>query len=119
MPVTRGHRRSKREVLGGGTRISSAGQRETQPELGVIVGWASLYDQPEVPGGRSVLAGVELRPGKRLQYAPGPRLGSRGPLEQLRGRRRTAPAEQVQAALVELMGVGTVGSHRVGVGSIL
>jgi len=101
-------------VLGGGAGIAGAGQRETQPELGVIVGWASLYDQPEVPGGCGVLAGVELRPGKRLQYAPGPRLGSGGPLEQLRGRRRATPAEQVEAALVQLMGVGTVGSHRVG-----
>ncbi len=119
MPLTGAHCRSEREVLGCGPWIPGAGQRETQPELGVVVGWASLYDQPEVPGGRSVLAGVELRPGKRLQYAPGPRLGSGGPLEQLRGRRRTAPAEQVQAALVELMDVGTVGSHRVGVGSIL
>jgi len=114
MPLMRGHGRREREVLGGGARIAGAGKREAQPELGIVVAWASLYDQPEVPGGRSVLAGVELRPGKRFQYAPGPRLGSGGPLEQLRGRRRTAAAEQVQAALVELMGVGTVGSHQVG-----
>ena len=114
MPLVRGHRRGQGEVLGRGTRIARPGQREAQPELGIIVAWASLYDQPEVPGCRGVLAGVELRPGQCLEYAPGPRLGCRGPFEQLRGCRRTATAEQVQAALVELMGVGTVGSHRIG-----
>ncbi len=114
MPVMRGHRRGEREVLGGSGRIAGAGQREAQAELGIVVGWASLYDQPEVSGGRGVLAGVELRPGERLQDASGPRLGGCGPFEHLGGRRWTAPAEQVQAMPVELMGVGTAASHRVG-----
>ncbi len=114
MPVMRGHRRGQREVLGGSARIAGTGQREAEAELGIVVSWTSLYDQPEAFGGCGVLAGVELRPRERLQDAPGPRLGSCGPFEHLGGRRRTAPAEQIQATLVELMGVGATASHRVG-----
>jgi len=111
MPLVGGHCRSQRQVLCGRARIARAGQRETQPELGIIVGWASLHYQPEIPGGCGILARVELGPGERLQDAARARLSSRSPLEQLGRRRRAAPAEQVQAALVQLMGVGSVASY--------
>jgi len=70
-------------------------------------------NQKEVSGRSRVLAGVELRTGQRLQYAPGPRFRSGGPLEDLCGRRRTAAAEQVQAAFIELMSVSTVSGYRI------
>ena len=111
MPVTWAHSRSQCQVLGGGARIAGAGERQAETELGIIITRAGLDDQAEVPGSGGILAGVELRPGERLQYAPGPRLGCSGPLEQLRGGCRTAAAEEVQAALVELVGVSTISGY--------
>jgi len=66
MALMRGHRGSQREVLGCGTGIAGAGQREAEPELGVVVSRAGLYDQPEVAGRGGVLTCVELRPGEGL-----------------------------------------------------
>jgi hypothetical protein len=101
-------------VLGGGTRIAGPGERQAEAELGIIIARACLDDQPEVPSGSRILTGVELRTGERLQYAPGPRLSCSGPLEQLGGGCRAAAAEQVQAALVELVGVSTISGYRIG-----
>jgi hypothetical protein len=114
VPVTWAHGRRERQVLGCGARIAGPGERQAESELGIIIARAGVHDQPEVSGGSRILAGVELRPGQRLQYAPGPRLSCSGPLEQLRGGRRTAAAEKVQAALVELMGVSTISGYRIG-----
>ena len=101
-------------MLGSGAVIACSRQCEPEPELGIIVARASLDDPPEVPGRSGVLAGVELGARERLQYAPGPRLCRGGPLEELSGRRRTAPAEQVQATFVELMAVSAVSGNRMG-----
>ena len=94
--------------------IASPCQREPEPELGIIVARAGLDDPPEILGRGGVLAGVELGARQRLQYAPGPRLCCGGALEELSGRRRTAPAEQVQATFVELMAVSAVSGNRMG-----
>ena len=101
-------------MLGGGARIAGPGERQAKAELGIIIARAGLHDQPEVPGSSCVLAGVELRPRERFQYAPGPRLSCSGPLEQLCGGCRTAAAEKVQAALVQLVGVRAVSGYRIG-----
>ena len=92
MPLPRAHGSGKCQVLGGGAGVAGTCQRQAESELGIIVARAGLYDEPEVSGRGRVLAGVELRPGQRLQYAPGPRLSSSGPLEQLCGCRRAAAA---------------------------
>ena len=114
MPVTWAHGGGQRQVLGGGARIAGTGEGQTETELGIIITGTGLDDQPEVPGSSRILAGVELRTGQRLQYAPGPRLSCCGSLEELRGGCRTAAAKQVQAALVELMGVSTISGYRIG-----
>jgi len=101
------------EVLCRGSRIARASEGEAEPELRVVVGGASLDDAGEVPGRGRVLAGIELSPRKRLQDAPGPRLSGGGPFEQLGGGSGTATAEQVEATLVELMGVSAVSSSRI------
>jgi hypothetical protein len=113
MPLIRAHGRSQGQVLGGGAVVARAGERQAQPELGIIIARAGFDDQAEVPGSGSVLASVELCPRQRFQYAPGPRLVGSGAFEQLGGRCGAATAEQVQSALVELMRVGTVGGRRV------
>ena len=113
MPLMGAHGRSQCQVLGGGTVVAGAGERQAEPELGIIITRAGFDDQGEVPRRGGVLTGVELRPRQRLQYAPGPRLVGSGALEQLRSRRGAAAAEEVQPALVELMGVGTVNGRRV------
>jgi hypothetical protein len=110
MPLIRAHGRSQGQVLGGGAVVARAGERQAQPELGIIIARAGFDDQAEVPGSGSVLASVELCPRQR---APGPRLVGSGAFEQLGGRCGAATAEQVQSALVELMRVGTVGGRRV------
>ena len=66
----------------------------------VVVGGAGLYDQPEVVGRLGVPLGVKLRAGQGLPDAAGAGLGRRGALQDLRGRRRAAPAEQLQPAPV-------------------
>jgi hypothetical protein len=100
-------------MLGRGTVVTRPSERQSEAELGIIVGRAGFDDQPEVPRCGGVLASVELCPGQRLQYAPGPRLVGGSALEQLGGRCGAATAEQVQAALVQLMGVGTLNGRRV------
>jgi hypothetical protein len=101
------------QVLGGSAEIASPGQRQSESELRVVVGGARLDDAAEIAGRGRVLAGVELRPGQCLKYAPGPRLGGSGPLEQLRGGGGTASAKQVETALVKLVGVSTVNRNRI------
>jgi hypothetical protein len=114
MALMRTHGRGERQVLGSGTVIAGPRQCKAEPELGIIVARASLDDPPEVSGRGRILAGVELGARQRLQYAPGPRLCRGGALEELGGRRRTAPAKQVQATFVELMAVGAVSGNRMG-----
>jgi hypothetical protein len=70
MPVVGTHGRRQGQVLGGSARVAGAGERQSQPELGIIVTRAGLDDPAEVAGRGGVLAGVELRAGQRLQYAP-------------------------------------------------
>ena len=106
VPKVGAHGRGQGQVLSGLAVVAGPGQGKAEPELGVVVGRAGLHDQPEVPGRLGVLAGVELRPGQGFQDAAGPWLSRCRPLQQLRGRGRTAPAEQVEAARVELVSVG-------------
>jgi hypothetical protein len=113
VPQIRAHRRGQREVLGRSAGVARARQGQSEPELRVVVTGASVYDAAEVSGRRGVLTGVELGPGECLQYAPGPRLGGGGALEQLGGGGGTAPAQQVEAAPVELVSVSAVGRRRV------
>ena len=107
------HGRSQREVLRGASRIAGTREGKPEPELRVVVGGASLDDAAEVPGRGRVLASIELSPRKRLQDAPGPRLSGGGPFEQLGSGGRAAAAEQVEATLVELMGVSAVRGSRI------
>jgi hypothetical protein len=100
-------------MLGRRTRISGPGQGQAEPELGVIITRAGIDDAAEIAGRGRVLAGVELRPRQRLQYAPGSRLSRCSPFEQLGGGRGAASAEKVKAALVELMGVSAVACDRI------
>jgi hypothetical protein len=95
VPVPWAHGGGKCQVLGGGARVAGTCQRQAESELGIIVARAGLHYQPEVSGCGRILAGVELRPRQRLQYAPGPRLSSSGPFEYLGSCRRAAAAEQV------------------------
>jgi hypothetical protein len=113
VPLIRAHGRSQGQVLGGGAVVAGAGERQTEPELGIIIARAGFDDQAEIPGCGCVLASVELCPRQCFQYAPGPRLVGSGALEKLGGRCGAAAAKQVQAALVKLMRVGTVGGRRV------
>ena len=114
MALMGAHGRGQGKMLGCRSVIASAGEGEPEAELGIVVARAGLDDQGEIAGRGGVLAGVELRARQRLKYAPGSRLGCGGPLQQLSGRRRTAPAEQVQATFVELMGVSAVSGNRIG-----
>jgi len=114
MAQVRTHGRSQGQVLGGGTGITGPGKSQTEPELGIIVARTGLDDQPEVSRCRRVLAGIELRSGQRLKDAPRAWLGRGGPLEQLGSGGRAAPAQQVEATLVQLMSVGAVRRHRIG-----
>lgn len=100
-------------MLGRTARVTCAREGEAEPELGIVVTRASVYDAAEVSGRRRVLAGVELGPGERLEDAPGSRLGGGGALEDLSGGSGTAVAEQVEPAPVELVSVGAVGCRRV------
>jgi hypothetical protein len=111
--LPRAHGGGKCQVLGRGARVAGTCQRQAESELGIVVGGAGLHDQTEVSGRCGILAGVELRPGQRLKYAPGPRLSSSGPFEYLCGCGRAAAAQQIQAALVELMSVITVSGYRI------
>ena len=107
------HRRCQGEVLGRRAGVAGAGQGEAKSELGVIVSRTGVDDPAEVVRRGCVLAGVELRPRQRLQYAPGSRLSCGSPFQQLSGGRGTAAAEQVKATLVELKGVGTIAGDRI------
>ena len=100
-------------MLGRRAGVPRAGQGQAKAELGVVVSRAGVDDAAEVAGRGCVLAGVELRPRQRLQYAPGSRLSCGSPFQQLSGSCGTAPAEQVKATPVELKGVGTVVGDRI------
>ena len=103
------HGRGQREVLCRRAGVARAREGQAESELRIVVAGASVDDAAEVSGRRRVLAGVELGPRQGFEHAPGPRLGGGGALEQLGGGSGTAPAEQVEAAPVELVGVRTVG----------
>jgi hypothetical protein len=103
----RAHGRRQREVLRRGARVAGTGEGETEPELGIIVARTSVDNAAEVSSRCCILAGVELRARERLEYAPGPRLGCGCALEQLGRRSGAAPAEQVEAAPVELVCIRT------------
>jgi hypothetical protein len=113
VPQVRPHRRGEGQVLGGGAWIAGARQRQAETELGVIVAWTRIDYPAKVRGSRSVLACIELGPRQRLQDAPGVRLGCGRALQQLRGGRGAAAAEQVKAPLIELIGVGAVNRSRI------
>src|SRR5579872_5370962 len=107
MAPVRRHRGGQREVLGRGAWVPGPGQGQAEAELRVVVARAGLHDPAEVARGGRVLAGVELGPGQPLEDAAGLRLGRGGPLEQLRRRRRAAPAEQFHAPTVQVVDVVT------------
>ena len=107
------HGRGQREVLRSGAGIARAREGQAKPELRVVVAGASLDDAAEIAGRRRVLAGVELSTREGFEYAPRPRLGGSGPLEQLGGSGRAAPAEQGEATFIELMGVSAVHWNRI------
>jgi hypothetical protein len=113
VPQVRLHGRRQREVLGRGAGVARAREGEAESELRIVVAGASVYDAAKVAGRRRVLAGVELGPGERLEYAPGPRFGDGGAFEQLSRGGRTAAAEQVEPAPVEQVSVSAVGGRRV------
>jgi hypothetical protein len=75
----------------------------------VIVTRAGLHDLPETVCRRSVPASVELRPAQGFQHAARSRLGLGRALQQLRGGRRAAPAEQVEPAAVPRISVAVRG----------
>jgi hypothetical protein len=113
MPQVRPHRRREGKVLGGGAWIAGAGQGQAEAELRVIVAWTRIDYPAKVPGSCPVLACIELRPGQRLQDAPGMRLGCGRALQQLRGGGSAAATEQVKAPLIELIGVGAANRARI------
>jgi len=100
MPQIRAHRRRQREVLGSCSMIPRSGQGQAKPELGVVVARAGVHYPAEAASRCLVPAGVKLCPAQGLQDAARFRLRGRGALEQLRGRRWAAPAEQVESAPV-------------------
>jgi hypothetical protein len=114
MPQFRTHRRSKRQVLGRCSVIPRPGQGQAKPELGVVVARARVHDPAEAAGRRLVLVGIKLCPAQRLKDAARFGLGGGGALEQLRGRCRAAPAEQIQSAPVKRVYVLVVGSRPFG-----
>jgi hypothetical protein len=101
MPQIRAHRRGQREVLGGCSVIPCSGQGQAKTELGVVVAGAGVHYPAEAAGRRLVPAGVKLCPAQGLQDAARFGLRGRGALEQLRGRCRAAPAEQIESAPVK------------------
>jgi hypothetical protein len=114
MPQIRAHRRRQREVLGGCSMIPRPGQGQAKPELGVVVAGAGVHNPAEAAGRRLVPAGIKLGSAQRLQDAARFGLRGRGALEHLRGRRRAAAAEQIEAAPVKGVYVLVSGSRPIG-----
>jgi hypothetical protein len=114
MPQIRAHRRRQREVLGGCSVIPRPGQGQAEPELGVVVAGAGIHYPAEAAGRRLVPAGIKLGPAQGLQDAARFGLRGRGALEQLRGRCRAAPAEQIEAAPVKGVYILVPGSRPLG-----
>lgn len=111
MPQIRAHRRRQRQVLGGCPVVPRPGQGQAKPELGVVIAGAGVYDPAEAADRRLVPAGIKLCPAQGLQDAARLRFGGGGALEQLRGRCRAAPAEQIEAAAVKAVYVLVPGSR--------
>ena len=108
------HRRGQREVLGRRAVITGPGQREAESEPGVVIARAGVHDPAEAARRLGVASRVELRPAERLQDAPRVGLGDRRALQQLRGRGRAAPPQQVQTAPVKRIYVFLPGSRPIG-----
>ena len=101
MPQVGTHRGRQREVLGRRAVISCPGQRETQPELRVVIARAGVNDPAEAAGRLGVVPCVELGTSERFQDAA--RVGLRGgrALEELSRGGRAAAAQQVHTAPVK------------------
>ena len=96
----------------GGGWVTPPGQGKAEAEVRVVVTRACLHNLPETVRRLLVPAGVELRPAEGLQDAARPWLGFRGPLEELGGGRRAAPAEQVEPPAVPRVTVTSRGLLR-------
>jgi len=97
------------EVLCGRSWVACPGQCQAEAELGIIIARAGFHDEPEVSRCRGVLTGIELCPGQSFEDALGSWFGRCGSFEQLGCRCGAAPAKQIQASFVQLMGVRAVG----------
>src|SRR5262249_7896884 len=106
------HSGGQGEVLRGSAWIACSGQRQAKAELGIIIAGAGLHDEPEITRRRGILTGIELGPGQSLEDALRSWLGRCGSFEQLSRRGGAAPAQQVQASFVQLMGVGAIDRHQ-------
>jgi len=81
--------------------LATAGERQAEAKMGVVIGRARLDDRGEVGRRRLVLAGVELSPGEGFTNAAGGRLSVRRALQHLRRGGRAALAEQFHAPGVQ------------------
>jgi hypothetical protein len=101
MPQVGPHRGRQREVLGRRAVISRPGQREPEPELGVIIARAGVHDPAEAAGRLRVAPRVELCAPERLQDASRVGLRRSRPLKELRCRSGAAAPKQVHSTPVK------------------
>jgi hypothetical protein len=100
MPQFWPHGRGEREMLDGRPRIPAAREGQAETEMRVVVSRAGVHDLPETLRCRHIPAGVELGTSEGFQHAARVRFCFCRALQELSGRRRAAPAEQLQAPLV-------------------